>query len=671
MSNRDEGSQNESNLDAWLRQNIQSGSQPVSQEIKHEPTPVQQKPVQQKSVQQRPAQYKPAHKRPAQNPPVQQQPPIKKKGFFKRDKHRRPQRGGQNAVPQNRIISKPQQFSSPHKWQGKLRIIPLGGLNEIGRNCMALEYENDIIIIDMGFQFPEQDFLGVDFILPDISYLENKAHKIRGIIFTHGHLDHIGGVEYLLPKLNYPVMYGTQLTMSLVQKRLNEAKMTNKATIRIVNDQDVLQLGPFNVSFFNVIHSIPDSVGICVKTPAGNIVHTGDFKFDLTPSGGQKPVDFARISSFAHQDIAALFIDSTNATKPGHTISEKRIGESLDSIVKNTHGRIIIASFASQIGRLQQIINIAQKYGRKVFLSGRSLEDNFELAKKIGYLRVPPDLVLPIHKVKKQPDENALILTTGSQGEAVSALHRMSIEEHSIVKIKKGDTVILSSTAIPGNERAITTVINNLARLGANIINNQIMDVHTSGHGQQEDLKLMMSLVSPKTVVPIHGEYFMRIANRNVAISLGYMEEQTLIIENGDVLVVENNEISTTKEKVETKYIMVDGLGVGDIGAQVIMDRQTLAENGVLVVMIPVDSKSHKLNGEVEIISRGFIYMQESEQLIKEISAHAAQSYRTISEKNPDAKHAQVKNYIRESIDKFIHEKIERYPLILPVIVEK
>lgn len=658
MSNS-ESSQNESNLDKWIQQNLQSGSQPVSQEIVHEPAP------------------KKPHTANTTN-----KPPQKRKPFFRKDnrpKGNRPQekriqkRNGQQGrnSRNGQIVHKTPHFAKPGKWRGKLRVIPLGGLNEIGRNCMALEYENDIIIIDMGFQFPEEDFLGVDYVLPDISYLENKAHKIRGIIFTHGHLDHIGAVEYLIPKLNYPVMYGTQLTMSFVQKRLKEAKIINQSNIKIINDEDILQLGPFNISFFNVIHSIPDAVGVCVKTPAGNIVHTGDFKFDLTPSGGQKPMDFTRISSLAHQDIAALFIDSTNATKPGHTISEKRIGESLDSIVKNAKGRLIIASFASQIGRLQQIINIADKYGRKVLLSGRSLEDNFEIAKKIGYLRVPQDLVLPIHKVKKLPDENTLILTTGSQGEMVSALHRMSIEEHSIVKIKKGDTVILSSTAIPGNERAITTVINNLARLGANIINNQIMDVHASGHGQQEDLKLMMSLVRPKTVVPVHGEYFMRIANRNVAVSLGYSEDQTLIIENGDVLVVENNEIKTTKEKVETKYIMVDGLGVGDIGAQVIMDRQTLAENGVLVVMIPVDAKSQKIKGEIEIISRGFIYMKESEQLIKEIAMQAEQSYRNINTKNPEAKHTQIKNYIRESVDKFIHEKIERYPLILPVIVEK
>lgn len=568
--------------------------------------------------------------------------------------------------------------TAPQHYQGILRAILIGGLDEVGKNCMALEYirpgakpdESEIILIDLGFQFPDEDMLGVDYIIPDVSYLEDKLDRIRGIVFTHGHLDHIGGVPYLMPKLNFPALYGTKLTMGLIEKRLEEFGQLNQAKINVVTAQDVLQLGPFNISFFAVNHSIPDAVGVVVKTPAGNIVHTGDFKFDHTPSGNQKPADFPRIAGLASQDIAALFIDSTNALKPGHTVTEKRIGESLETIIKNTEGRILIASFSSQIGRIQQIIDAAKKHGRTIFLSGRSLVDNVFMASKLGYLNIPQGLVHDIYKVKKIPEHKALILTTGSQGEDVSALTRMALEEHQSVKIRKGDTVVLSSSPIPGNERAITTVTNNLSRLGAKIINNQIMDVHASGHAQQEDLKLMMSLVRPKYVVPVHGEYFMRYGNKEIAMSLGYDEKHSVLVENGDILEIENNEVSYKGEKVSNNYILVDGLGVGDIGAQVIMDRQTLAENGVLIVLIPVDAKSQKLKGEIDIISRGFIYMSESEELIKAIKEIATTSYRNIVEKRANLKRTEVKKYLRESIDKFVHQKIERHPLVIPIVTE-
>lgn len=626
MKKKNEGSDRQSKLDAWLHQTLQGGSQPAEQQIVHK---------------KRSNRRKDKH-------PMRGQRPQKRRGF-RRGKDKR---GG-------------------GKWNGTLRVIPLGGLNEVGKNCMALEYGRDILIIDIGFQFPEADFLGVDYILPDVDYLKGKEKNIRGVIFTHGHLDHIGAVPYIIPELDFPQMYGTQLTMSLVQKRLEEFGLVNQSKINVIEAKDTLQLGPFSVSFFGVNHSIPDSVGVVVKTPAGNIVNTGDFKFDLTPSGQQKPAEFDKISALAHQDIAALFIDSTNALKPGHTITEKRIGESLDGIVKETEGRIIIASFASQIGRLQQIVNSAIKHGRKIVLSGRSLVDNFTLASKIGYLRVPQGLVTDIFRAKKTPPEKTIVLTTGSQGEEVAALSRMSVEEHQKIKIKAGDTVVLSSSPIPGNERAVTTVTNNLSRLGARIINNQIMDVHTSGHAAQEDLKLMMTLVQAKAVVPIHGEYFMRMGCKHLATSLGYTDDQAIVIENGDVLEIRNNEAQFKGERVENKYIMVDGLGVGDVGAQVIMDRQTLAENGVLVILVPVDKKSRKQKGDVEVISRGFIYMKESEKIIKEISDLARKNYQNIMQKRPDASRNEVKKYLRESIDKLVHKKIERSPLVLPLLIEK
>lgn len=628
------------------------------------------------------------HRQPLQNNHARAGQPQQRGG---QNRHGQPQRPPQHAqrnaphmaanMPVRMSLNKPN-FAPAHPssgvmpspqgpFRGKLRIIPLGGLEEIGKNCMALEYGNDIILVDMGFQFPNEDMLGVDYIIPDTTYLNDKLDRIRGVVFTHGHLDHIGGVPYLAPKLNFPPMYGTRLTMGLVEKRLEEFGLQKSVQLNVITADDTLQLGAFNVSFFRVNHSIPDSVGIMIKTPAGNMVHTGDFKFDFTPSGDQMPADFSRIASLAQHGIAAIFMDSTNALKPGYTVSEKKIGDSLEHIIKNIEGRIIIASFASQIGRIQQIADLAVKYKRSVFLSGRSLINNVYMAKELGYLKMPEGLINDIRKAKKVPEDKTIILTTGSQGEDVSALTRMALEEHPSVKIKKGDTVILSSSAIPGNERAIATVTNNLCRLGAKIINNQIMDVHTSGHGQQEDLKLMVSLVRPKYVVPIHGEYYMRVGSKEVAMSLGYDESHAVIVENGEVLEIENNEIKRTGEKIPCNYILIDGLGVGDIGAQVIMDRQTLAENGVLIVMIPIDEKTNRLKGSIDIISRGFIYMKESEELIKSIISTATSAYNTVMDKRANASRADVKNYVRECVDKFVHQKIERHPLVIPIVMEK
>lgn len=547
---------------------------------------------------------------------------------------------------------------------------------------MALEYceqgfakgipngPSDIMMIDLGFQFPDEDMLGVDYVIPDTSYLMDKLDRIKGIVFTHGHLDHIGGVPYLIRKLGFPQMYGTRLTMGLIEKRLEEFGLQDEAKVNVIKAEDTLKLGSFDVGFFPVNHSIPDAVGVLVKTPAGNIVHTGDFKFDFTPSGGQNPADFAAIAALSFQDVAALFIDSTNALKPGYTASEKQIGESLEQIIKNVEGRIVIASFASQIGRMQQIIDFAQKYDRRIFLSGRSLIDNVFMAQKLGYLKMPEGLVQDIRKAKKIPDDKVLILTTGSQGENVSALTRMASEEHPSIQIRPGDTVVLSSSPIPGNERPVAAVTNNLCRLGAKVINNKIMDVHASGHAQQEDLKLMMSLVKSKYIVPVHGEFYMRYANKELAMSLGYDDAHTVMVENGDVIEIENGEISTKGEKVPSNYVLIDGLGIGDIGAQVIMDRQTLAENGVLVVIVPVDATSRKLKGEVEVISRGFIYMKEGDEVVAEIKTVAAESYRDIIEKRADLQRAEIKKYLRETLDKLVHRKIDRHPLVIPIVME-
>ncbi|MCC6643315.1 ribonuclease J [Candidatus Peregrinibacteria bacterium] len=556
----------------------------------------------------------------------------------------------------------------PH---GVLRIIPVGGLDEVGKNTMILEYEDSIFLIDLGFQFPEADMLGVDYVIPDINYLKDKIHKIKGIVVTHGHLDHIGAIPYLLPKLNVPPIFAGKLTMGLIKKQLDEFGLTNQATLNTVNFNDEIFFGKMKVSFFRVTHSIPDSCGLFIETPAGSIVHTGDFKIDLSPAGAQLPPEFSKIAAFGDKNVSVMMSDSTNAMKPGYTISEKKIGHTLDRIIADADGRVIIASFSSQIGRIQQIVDAAVKYGKKIFLSGRSLIDNSLMAAQLGYLKYPQGLVLDVKKSKKHPSEKTIILTTGSQGEPMAALSRMALNEHAQVKIKKGDTVVLSSSPIPGNEMAVVRVINNLSRLGAIIINNHIMDVHASGHGQQEDLKLMFSLVKPKYFVPVHGEYFMRRIHGEVMVhELGFPKEKVVMIENGDVLELRSGELKSTGERVQTNYILVDGMGGGDIGSQVMMDRQILAENGVIVVTLPVDRNSRALKGDVRVETRGFIYMEESQEILNGIRKHATDSYQNFVKSNPSFNYEEAKLHLRESIDQFVVTKIDRQPLILPMIVD-
>lgn len=553
--------------------------------------------------------------------------------------------------------------------QGVLRVIPLGGLDEVGKNMMIFEYERDIVIVDMGFQFPEEDMLGIDYVIPDVSYLMDKLDRIRGILITHGHLDHIGAIPYLLPKLGFPPIFSAKLTIGLVQKRLEEFDLVRKARLHEIDPNKQLRLGNFLIDWFRVNHSIPDGLGIILRTPAGNIVHTGDFKFDHTPVF-QQPADYAKIASLGSQNVAALFSDSTNALKPGYTMSEKKIGETLDEIIKTARGRIVIAAFSSLIGRIQQIMNSAAFYGRKVYLSGRSMADNISIAQRLQFIKAPPGSVFPINKVGKTKDEHTLILTTGAQGEAMSALTRMSLGDHSQINIKRGDTVVLSSSPIPGNERSIYTVINNLVRQGARVIFNQVMDVHTSGHAQREDLKLMINLVKPRALVPIHGELFMRQAHAEIGRELGMPERNTIILENGDIMEISKGEARKTNEKVSANYIMIDGKGIGDVGAQIIMDRQVMAENGVLVVLFTADVKTKKLVRDPEVISRGFIYMKESQEIVNETVGVSKKAYSDALERMPQGKRGEIKAFIRGCLDRFSHKKIERHPLILPIIVE-
>lgn len=580
---------------------------------------------------------------------------------------------------------------SPQNSTGLVRICALGGLNEVGKNMMVFEYHRagprpagtgistgtsrppahdaDIIIVDMGFQFPEENMLGIDYVIPDITYLLERKHQIRGILLTHGHLDHIGAIPYLIEKLGYPPIYGTKLTIGFVKKRLEEFDLIKSAKVHTFHPDDTLQLGHFTANFFRVNHSIPDAVGIFLQSPAGNFVHTGDFKFDLTPSGDQQVAEFAKIASLANRNVLALFSDSTNALKPGQTMSEQKIAKNLEDIIKKCEGRIIITAFSSLIGRLQQLLDFAQKYKRQVFLTGRSMLENMEIARNLGHLKYPNNLIHDIAKLKSFPDSRIIIFTTGSQGEDVSALTRISIHEHPHVRLKKGDTVIISATPIVGNERAVTKVINNLCRQGAKVIHSKTVDVHTSGHACQEDLKLMITLVKPKYLIPVHGEYHMRIAHKELGIELGMKEQQGIVVENGDIMEVKNGIMQVTNEKIPVNYIMVDGIGMGDIGTHVIEERLVMSENGVMAILFTVKGK--KLVRDPEIISRGFIYMQESEKIIAELAKTAKDTYRKIFEKKADASRTDIKRYIRTALDKKAHELLERRPLILPIMIEE
>jgi ribonuclease J len=586
---------------------------------------------------------------------------------FNKPNQKAPARLARSAKPKPQTIS---------KFQG-LRIIPIGGLNEVGKNLTVFEYnrtgqpkDKEILVVDMGLQFPEEDMLGVDYVIPDTAYLEENKKYIKGIVITHGHLDHIGGIPYILPKLDFPPVYATRLTRGLIEKRLEEFKLTKYAKLHTIDPKQSIRLYSFGIDFFRVAHSIPDGVGLVINTPEGKIVHTGDFKFDDSPASPQARADMDKIYSLEKQNILILMSDSTNALKPGHTMSESEIGRNLDILIAEAKGRIVIASFSSLIGRIQQIFDYAKKANRHVYISGRSMKDNIDIAITLGYLKIHKDQMRDIKHVGKAKDNEVLILTTGSQGEAVSALTRIALNEHPQVKIKKGDTVIVSSTPIIGNERAIYTVINNLCMLGAKVIHHQIMDIHTSGHGYQEELKQMIRMVRPKYFIPIHGEYFMRSAHKELAVKSGIPESNCVNIQNGDVVEILKGQLRKSHEKVEANYILIDGLGEGTVGSQVMVDRQKMALNGILVIILHVDSKTHRLKEVPNIISRGFIYMHEYEEITAELAKLIGESYKEFIKKRPDASRKDVKGYIAGLAERYTHQKIERRPLILPLVFE-
>ena len=550
-----------------------------------------------------------------------------------------------------------------------LRIIPLGGVEEVGKNMTVLEYGDDIIIIDVGLAFPDETMPGIDYVIPDTKYLEDRKRKIRGVLFTHGHLDHIGATPYILPKLGDPPIYTMRLTAALIEKRLEEFNLKGRSRMHILDKDDVLTLGAFTVRLFRLNHNIPDCVGFSIKTPTAHVVYTTDWKFDHTPVD-EKPAEFHKIAQLGGEGVDLLLSDSTNADEPGYTLSEKELGEKLESIVKSVQGRIIFATFSSLVSRIQQAVNAAVKHDRKVVVTGRSMVDTVEIAHNLGYLNIPKKTVITAESSKRLPDSKVLILTTGSQGEEAAALARIARQEHKSISIKPGDTVVISASPIPGNERAVAAVMNDLTRQGAHVLYQKILDVHSSGHGRQEDLKLMISLTRPKYFMPIHGEHYLCVAHAELAMSIGMKKENIFVMDNGSVVEIKPTGARVMQDKIPTGQIFVDGLGVGDIGEVVLRDRQVMAKDGMVVVIMTVDRRTGKIVNSLDIISRGFVYMKGSEDLIREVKHEVRKVVETQNHKPHEPNWAYLRNQIRDQVGEFLFQRTERRPMILPVIIE-
>lgn len=551
------------------------------------------------------------------------------------------------------------------KKKNKLKIIPLGGMEEIGKNLTVFEYGDNIIIVDCGMAFPEDEMLGIDLVIPDITYLERNIEKVHAIFVTHGHEDHIGALPYVLKKLNVPV-YGTELTLGLIGNKLVEHEMTETVDLRKVKAGQTVQSGPFKIEFIHSTHSIADSVALAIDTPVGMVFHTGDFKIDQTPIEGE-PIDIARIAELGKKGVLLLMSDSTNVERPGYTMSEKTVGETFDNVFRGAKGRIIVASFASNIHRVQQIVNSAMKCGRKVALVGRSMLNVANTASKLGYLSFPEDTLIDIDKIKHLKPEQVVIITTGSQGEPMAALSRIASSTHRKVEIIPGDLVIISANPIPGNEKFIYRVIDELFKLGAEVIYDKLDDVHVSGHAKQEELKLMQCLVKPKFFMPVHGEYRMLKKHANLAMSLGMDENNIFIMENGRVLEI-NSKTAKINGNVQSGSIMVDGLGVGDVGDVVLRDRKILSEDGLMIIVATIDT-SGCLIANIEVMSRGFVYVKESEKLIEEVRCIAKDAVlKSVNKKGSNL--SAIKNTIKEDLNIFLYRRTMRRPMIIPIIVE-
>ena len=548
----------------------------------------------------------------------------------------------------------------------KLKIIPLGGLGEIGKNMTAFECGSDIIVVDCGMGFPDEDMYGIDIVLPDISYLRSNADRIRGMILTHGHEDHIGAVPYVLRELDIPI-YTTPLTAALVELKLEEHDLLYNTQIFTKKTGSVFRLGCFTVEFIHVNHSIPDSVALAIGTPLGTVIHTGDFKIDVTPiSGGM--LDIARFGQLGNDCVLALLSDSTNAEKAGHSDSERKVGESFDKLFMGCDKRIIITTFASNVHRLQQIINVASKYGRKVGITGRSMENVLRVATVLSYMDIPDNVMMDIDKLNKLPKNKVVIISTGSQGEAMSALYRMAFSEHKQITVDAGDRVIISASAIPGNENMISRVIDELFHKGAEVIYDRHTDLHVSGHASQEEHKMILGLVKPKYFIPVHGEYRMLVKHAELAKIMGVNPKNIVLAENGKVIEITKKSIKC-EESVPSGAVLVDGSGVGEVGSVVMRDRHRLAEDGMVVVVMPFSSNDHKILADPEIVTRGFIYVKEAEQLIEELKRVTMESV-AACEAQHISDFTTIKSKVKSNISGYLYKTTRRSPMILPVITE-
>ncbi len=566
--------------------------------------------------------------------------------------------------------SKPRTFMAADK----LKVIVLGGLEEVGRNMTLIEYDKEIIIIDMGLQFPEEDMPGIDYIIPNIAYLRDKKDWIKGIIITHGHYDHIGAIPHLMNDLGNPPMFMGKLTAGIVRKRAEQFRGCPKLAIKEIDEATTLQLGKsFKIEFLRVNHSIPDCFAIIIDSPVGKIVHTGDFKIDYSPVN-DKPADLNRIAQIGGQGVMLLMSDSTDATHVGYQVSESSIGDEMDKLFEKIEGRIIIGTFASQLSRIQKLFDLAEKHGRRIYLQGRSMNDNVEISHQIGYLKFNPKIMVSDNEMRRLADNKVIVIGTGAQGESNAFLMRVVNNEHRTISLKQGDTVIFSSSVIPGNERTIQSLKDMIVRQGAKVIHYEMMDIHAGGHAKQEDLKLMMRLIKPKYIMPIEANHYLLQAHADLAEQVGISRDNIFVADNGQIIefskTVRGEVVGRmTKEKVITDYVMVDGLGVGDVSNIVLRDRRVMSEDGMIVIIATIDTKTGDPIGNPDIISRGFVYMKENKELIQDTRMKVKKIVKDHDKRTP-ADDDYIKNKIRNDIGQFLFTKTKRRPMVLPVVIK-
>ncbi|OIO44870.1 MAG: hypothetical protein AUJ24_00975 [Parcubacteria group bacterium CG1_02_36_42] len=553
--------------------------------------------------------------------------------------------------------------------QQNLRIVPLGGLGEVGRNMMLLEYGRKILIIDLGFRLPEENMPGIDYIIPNINYLKGREKDTLGILFTHGHYDHIGAVPYLIEKLGNPEIFASPLTRGIILKRQDDFPNQPRLEINEIKDGSIIRLSPFKIEFFKINHNIPDNLGLFIETPIGNILHTSDFKFDPAPVN-DLPTNFQKLRRLAKRKILLLMSDSTGAEEDGHSLSEKEILKNLEEIFREARGRIIAATFASLINRIQQIITLSEKFGRKVVLEGYSMKTNVEIARNLGYIRLKKGALINSKEIENYPDSRITILGTGAQGEGSAVLMRIANKEHRFIRLRKGDSVILSSSVIPGNERTVQVLKDEILRQGAMVFHYQMMDIHAGGHAQKEELKEMIKIMRPRFFLPIHGQYSMLVSHANLAQKMGIPEKNIAVAENGQIVNLSRQRILVEKTEIPSNYVMVDGLGIGDVGEVVLRDRQMLAKDGMFVIVAVVDRQTGKVRGSPDIISRGFVYLRESKELLKETRRKVIGIIHKTTGSGGAVNWVYVKDEIRNKIGQFLFSRTQRRPMILPVVIE-